>query len=779
MLPRIVFCFSLVFWITIPESTRATETPEPENPDEKENAEPLPATTPPPPSPLTGKRLLISRFTPLSGEEENLQKARLEMAAGRTTEARKLLAELAGTDRTARFLLFLLATEAGSTEEVLGAIPRLRTDFPELRDFLVARAAEVHARNKNRIAALSLAQILADGPYSAQGLLLMSRMYRESNDAKSLEAALLRLAETESLSRQEQAAARNELATLLHARKIPQKQWMSHLLWVWTNIPLSPASRTAESFALTHAKTRLQNAASCEDRIRRAEVLSEWMLHQQLIDTLGKFGNCSREEQCRMLFLQGRAMSFLRNRKEAGNILHKAIETCEKTRNIDMRVRSKFLAGRNARLQGKTDLAAAYFRRVHREHPDHSYADDGMFHEALAFFARQNSTRALVLLREQIRRWPDGDMADEANWRLVLADLEAGKWADAARNLASVRSGTMPTAPFENWGRILYWQGRCAQLTNDPVAARKFFQETVAMAPVTYYALQALNRLEELKPGDGTALLARLLAPTSPSDWPWPHLEHPDFEKPGFARLVTFARLGLAPEMVQELTLLGRSLPAKEIDKADRPFWQAMMFAYLLVGEPVTAARLQGRILYDHTQGWPAGNLKKLWETAYPQPYAAEIKAAADRFGLNANHLAGLVREESFFNATIRSSAGALGLAQLMPATARSYAKTAQVTISGDNDLLVPRTNLLVSAAYLQKLQKQFGGNPVLFTGAYTAGETALGRWRARHASRPLDLWVELLDVSETRNYIKRVLSSMLAYHILNGENGFPRIPLL
>ncbi len=234
----------------------------------------------------------------------------------------------------------------------------------------------------------------------------------------------------------------------------------------------------------------------------------------------------------------------------------------------------------------------------------------------------------------------------------------------------------------------------------------------------------------------------------------------------------------MGDEVERELNLLGRALPAGAIPDADRPFWRGLTFAYLLVGQPVTAMRLQGRVLYDHAQGWPAGNLRRLWEVAYPRPFEADTTAAAAKFGFNVHHLTGLTREESLFNATIRSTAGALGLAQLMPATARGLAARAQVTIATDADLLVPKTNLLLAAAYLSQLSAHFNGNPILVTGAYNAGETAIARWRAQHAALPIDLWVERLEVFETRNYIKRVLSSMFAYHLLAGEKDFPRLDL-
>ncbi len=777
--------FTLVFWITLPGSTRADPMtaggpppPETEKPATTDKPSPAPPAAVPVLPALTGTRLSISRFTALAAGVEDLEKAFAAFNSADPLSARERLVALAGAHAAARLWLFVLSADAGLAAEVLAAIPQLKLDFPDLKDYLVLKAALVHWKNRNQEGALSLAQVVETGPYAHEGLALQILIAREKQDAAQLEKVLARIVESAAVSRAEKAAFRVELATVMHKRKAPAATWLPHLMWVWSNAPLTASSRAAEAMALTLTGKGLPARATCAQKLERAQVLADQMLHDATIETLTGVKSCTREEQCQMLYLHGRALSFQKKRKEAESVLFRAVTACEKTKNLDLRVRTKFLSGRNARRAGKIELAAAYFRRVHKEHPDNSYADDGLYHEALTWFARKNPAKAIAVLRDLVKRIPRGDMADEARWRIVLADLEAGKWADGVKSLASVRASAVPTAPFEDWGRLLYWQGRCAQLSGDATSARTFYAETVATAPVTYYALLALNRMEQLKAGDGTALLAKLMAATSPSAWPWATIEHADFAKPAFVRLVQFARLGLSEEVDHELHLLDREPPAGEITDADRPFWRGMMFAYLLVGANTTAMRLQGRVLYDYAQGWPAANLRRLWEVTYPRPFEADTKAAAARFGFNVHHLTGLTREESLFNATIRSSAGALGLGQLMPATARSFAARAGVTIATDADLLVPKTNLLLAAAYLAKLDAQFNKNPILVTGAYNAGETAITRWRAQYANKPVDLWVELLEVAETRNYIKRVLSSMFAYHLLAGEAEFPRIPL-
>lgn len=750
----------------------------PAPPPENSPGEAVPVPPAPELFPLAGTKLHVSRLIPAASFSARAAEARAEFVFARPAGAIDEMAKIAGTaGAPARLWKFLAAIRSLQIGEALGALQILRSDFPQLREWLVFQAARAHLAAGNLEEARALAQVVENGPYAAEGLQIQAETARRRQDFTAAEKILTRLAEMK-LSRFQAAAVRLELARLMIRRKAPASAWKAHLAGVWSTVPQTQLARDAEETAVSAGLGQIAKWASCAQKIERARQLSDLQLHAEVVETLASAGPCSRDEKCEVLYWRGRSLSFLKKRRDAADALAAAVVQCEKTRNIELRVRSKYIAGRNARRTGDSKQALAYLRRVYREHPDDTYADDALYQEVSMLFEQGKAAAGLAKLQEMVRRYPRGDQAVQAVWRIVLEDLRAGKWAAAATALARAREKLAPEAPYEDWGRLLYWQGRCAHMQKDDAAARKFYAETVAMAPGTYHALWALHRMEELAAGEGTALLRRLLAASSPSVWPWSTLEHPDFAKPAFARILLFAQLGLPEEIPRELQELGRELPDRpeSVPETDRPFWRAMMHAYLTAGETMTAARLQGRLLYDYAQGWPAGNVRKLWETAYPSGYAAEISAAAARFGVPAALLQGLVREESFFNASIRSPAGALGLGQLMPATARQMAAAAGVAVKTDADLLNPSVNLAITAAYLAKLIRHFDGNLLMAAGAYNAGENALARWRAQHAAQPLDLWVELLDVTETRNYIKRVLSSMFAYHMLAGNADFPRI---
>ncbi len=160
------------------------------------------------------------------------------------------------------------------------------------------------------------------------------------------------------------------------------------------------------------------------------------------------------------------------------------------------------------------------------------------------------------------------------------------------------------------------------------------------------------------------------------------------------------------------------------------------------------------------------------YELLYPRAYEEEISLVAAQHDLPGEVLRGLVRTESAFNAGIASWAGAVGLAQLMPATAQEVARKihqhVDIAYNGDApDLLDIKTNLHLGAWYLSDWIKRLQ-SPMLALFAYNAGPGRLRRWQREFSHLPEDLFLEALPFSETRNYGRKVLSSAVIYGLLN-----------
>ena len=130
----------------------------------------------------------------------------------------------------------------------------------------------------------------------------------------------------------------------------------------------------------------------------------------------------------------------------------------------------------------------------------------------------------------------------------------------------------------------------------------------------------------------------------------------------------------------------------------------------------------------------------------------------------------GLARQESRFIANIRSSAGAIGLMQLMPATARLVARHLGLKGFKNSDVLDVDTNILLGTNYLREMLDRLDGQPLLASAAYNAGPLRAERWRG---DRPLEgaIYAETIPFSETRDYVKKVLFNAACYAAILGRD--------
>lgn len=170
---------------------------------------------------------------------------------------------------------------------------------------------------------------------------------------------------------------------------------------------------------------------------------------------------------------------------------------------------------------------------------------------------------------------------------------------------------------------------------------------------------------------------------------------------------------------------------------------------------------LSGALLPSDKASW-----RGLVETGKPPDlsrFEGPLSRAATEFGLDPNLLMGLVATESSGNPRARSDAGAIGLGQLMPATAAERAKALGMDPSR-LDLFDPATNLRLSAAHLSSLLARFGGEPAFALAAYNAGASPVLRWRMRACDVSAREAVRREGYAETRHHVARALAFRDAY---------------
>jgi soluble lytic murein transglycosylase len=149
----------------------------------------------------------------------------------------------------------------------------------------------------------------------------------------------------------------------------------------------------------------------------------------------------------------------------------------------------------------------------------------------------------------------------------------------------------------------------------------------------------------------------------------------------------------------------------------------------------------------------------------FPLAYHDLFTAAASEYQIQTPFLFAVARQESAFMQDVSSPAGARGLMQLMPGTARQTAGRIGLQIS-EQDLFNPDINIALGSRYMAELLAEFNGNRILATAAYNAGPNRVKQWLERSAANPLplDMWIETIPFFETRAYVQNVLAYSVIY---------------
>jgi soluble lytic murein transglycosylase len=153
----------------------------------------------------------------------------------------------------------------------------------------------------------------------------------------------------------------------------------------------------------------------------------------------------------------------------------------------------------------------------------------------------------------------------------------------------------------------------------------------------------------------------------------------------------------------------------------------------------------------------------------YPVPHRDVLGPAARQWNLDEALVYSIIRQESRFMPDARSRVGAMGLMQLMPATARWVARQIPVQPYRQDMLALPETNILMGTYYFRRVLDDLG-HPILAAAAYNAGPGRARRWRDE---RPLEgaVYVETIPFNETRDYVKNVFANAWYYrHRLEGK---------
>lgn len=344
---------------------------------------------------------------------------------------------------------------------------------------------------------------------------------------------------------------------------------------------------------------------------------------------------------------------------------------------------------------------------------------------------------ALTAATAVLRRWPSDPASWELQWQLARLLALQGDWARSLALLQepALRQQLPPLLNARRW----FWEGLAAWELGEQEQARQLWRDLLTHHPGGYYGWRAAVRLGE---GEGSLLSAPPEQALPAPGW------HP---------------LDSGKGHLEQLWRLGQPLEAWEQ-------WRLLQGG----STPSAAAELvvEGRLRRSVGDDWLGLGLLEqaslrlpaqacalavtLERELHSASYRAELEAAARTAALPATLLAAVAKQESRFSSSVRSPVGAVGLLQLMPATADEVAGRGL----SEEQLEEPARNAELGARYLRQLLEQWQGNLLLAVASYNAGPNAVRAWINPTLVENPEVWVEAIPFPETRLYVKKVLGN-------------------
>lgn len=378
-------------------------------------------------------------------------------------------------------------------------------------------------------------------------------------------------------------------------------------------------------------------------------------------------------------------------------------------------------------------------------------------------FEDKDADRALDYYGKALERFKGTPFADDALWSSGWMEYRSGRFDDARRTFSSYPS---PHPEGGDAPRFLYWSARSAEKAGRMEAARAGYEKLVNGFRRTYYGYLAGERLGRMEQGRVPATTehegGRGIATASVAEGgPQADNESLITLEERYIEAAELLTLGLNSRAASELDLLARGYS----DDEDAVFEIAEL--YRRAGDYHRALRVYGGHLavFNRTS---KGGARDYTAIAFPRGIVELARKKARGLSPDPYMIAAVMREESAFNPEVVSTAGAIGLMQVMPSTGRLVAREIGKGPIGPADLFDPDLNIELGAWYLGHLSRRFNNDLVLTIAGYNAGPNAAVRW-AGTLPADTDEFIESIPYPETRRYVKKVLGSYVEFKRLYG----------
>jgi soluble lytic murein transglycosylase len=638
------------------------------------------------------------------------------------------------------FVLGVTAYHLEKWEETERYLASSEESFPLLGDFALyyrAIALTKLSRPAEALAPLQrLKQAYPDSPFVRSAALLMADILFKMEDfPKALISYQTFLADypsgNDSLkARFQSALCREKIGDL--------KGSIRELREIWLLYPAKSIAGQAESeFDRLRKITASPLLFSAEELFKRGCTLFEQSHYKEAATVFSALSPGSLPEKLRGELAFKSAMTQYRLKKNTEAEQSFALLASRESSYPEYRVEATFWLAQIYDRIGKDDEAANTFLGLAQAHPESPLADNALFFAALIKKHEGAHREALALFRKVVADYPGSSYAQRSLWESAWSLYLSGDFAEAANTFALLSNDPA-------WReKALYWQGRALEASRQGKAAFSVYAEIQQEYPTGFYSMNIAKKFG----------IRSNRVPVLSTSY---HVPLPDLH--GMERAQTLISLGLYEEAGRELSALKK--------RTGSSFRGSLGHAglYLAMNDYRSAMGLfkPEALVKDD------GNTPSVWAIIYPAGFHDIVSRHTSNIGLDESITYALIRAESNFLPTARSPVGALGLMQLMPATARQIARNLGDDISA-SQLTNPEVNVRIGTLHLRDLINSFNGNLVSAVAAYNAGSTPVRRWRKNFSTLQEDEFIENIPYPETREYVKKVLAAMEIYRQLYG----------
>ncbi len=443
-----------------------------------------------------------------------------------------------------------------------------------------------------------------------------------------------------------------------------------------------------------------------------------------------------RDELARALYNAGRY-------REAERVL---LEVSRDAMSPSTAAAALFLAGRAQYRDGRETAARSTLLSVIDRYPKTSAAARALYLSADLDHDDGNLPRARERYRRTIATRARVEEVEIAHLRLGGLAFLTGDYRTALRTFDAYRKAYPRGRRFQ---QATYWSARALDKLGQKEPARRRFEEALALDPFSYYGGRAARLL-------GLTSMGPELEPAPLTD-----SAHRRAVARALARLDRLKQIGWNEAAAYELERIK--------DRLARTDGAHYALAEALNARGFHSAAFEiARDLYQRDGGW---NLRLL-RILYPFPFRNVITTEARERGVDPFLAAALIRQESTFDPGAVSSAGAIGLMQIMPSTGRSVARKLGLRRFSPELLEKPEINIKLGIAHLAEELRAHGGRLPVVLAAYNAGAGRIARWREFPEFADDELFTERIPYDETRDYVRIVQNNARLYAALYGGDG-------